>query len=131
MTNISKGHSHRLSMSVRNCVRTSKPDFRNCSRDPMRPAAEVTHPPSTATRSPSAVYGGGGESRRRGTEGGCNIRRRASTLLFGVALLAMAGTSHAATPAEFYKGRTLPVIIGYSAGGGYDLYARVLSQYMG
>jgi len=25
----------------------------------------------------------------------------------------------------------MPVIIGYSAGGGYDLYARVLSQYMG
>ena len=38
---------------------------------------------------------------------------------------------HSATPAEFYKGRTIPVIIGYSAGGGYDLYARVLSQYMG
>jgi tripartite-type tricarboxylate transporter receptor subunit TctC len=43
----------------------------------------------------------------------------------------MAGASQAATPAEFYKGRTVPVIIGYSAGGGYDLYARVLSQYMG
>ncbi|HEX5281876.1 MAG TPA: hypothetical protein VFW28_17480, partial [Micropepsaceae bacterium] len=34
-------------------------------------------------------------------------------------------------PAEFYKGRTMPVIVGYSAGGGYDLYARVLAQYMG
>ncbi|HXJ02244.1 MAG TPA: hypothetical protein VNH44_13560 [Micropepsaceae bacterium] len=38
---------------------------------------------------------------------------------------------HAATPAEFYKGRTISVIIGYSAGGGYDLYARVLSQHLG
>jgi tripartite-type tricarboxylate transporter receptor subunit TctC len=39
--------------------------------------------------------------------------------------------AHAATPAEFYKNRTIPVIIGYSAGGGYDLYARVLAQHMG
>ena len=47
-----------------------------------------------------------------------------------VALVAT-GAAHAATPAEFYKGRTVPVIIGYSAGGGYDLYARVLAQHMG
>jgi tripartite-type tricarboxylate transporter receptor subunit TctC len=40
-------------------------------------------------------------------------------------------TVQAATPAEFYKGRTMPVIIGYSAGGGYDLYSRVLAQHMG
>jgi tripartite-type tricarboxylate transporter receptor subunit TctC len=45
--------------------------------------------------------------------------------LFGVS------AARGATPAEFYKGRTMPVIIGYSAGGGYDLYARVLAQYMG
>jgi tripartite-type tricarboxylate transporter receptor subunit TctC len=52
--------------------------------------------------------------------------------LLAAALLATSGAAaQAATPAEFYKGRTVPVIIGYSAGGGYDLYARVLSQYMG
>lgn len=52
--------------------------------------------------------------------------------MFGTAVLAMTGAAaHAATPAEFYRGRTMPVIIGYSAGGGYDLYARVLAQYMG
>lgn len=46
--------------------------------------------------------------------------------------MAMSGAAaQAATPEEFYKGRTMPVIIGYSAGGGYDLYARVLAQYMG
>ena len=39
--------------------------------------------------------------------------------------------AQAATPAEFYRGRTIPVIIGYSTGGGYDLYARVLAQHMG
>lgn len=45
--------------------------------------------------------------------------------------LSVGAPAHAATPAEFYKGRTIFVIIGYSAGGGYDLYARVLAQHLG
>ena len=32
--------------------------------------------------------------------------------------------------ASFYKGRTINVVIGTSAGGGYDLYARVLAEHM-
>jgi tripartite-type tricarboxylate transporter receptor subunit TctC len=31
----------------------------------------------------------------------------------------------------FYKGLNMPLIIGYSAGGGYDLYARMLARYFG
>jgi tripartite-type tricarboxylate transporter receptor subunit TctC len=31
---------------------------------------------------------------------------------------------------QFYKGKTLRVVIGHSAGGGYDLYARLLSKYL-
>jgi tripartite-type tricarboxylate transporter receptor subunit TctC len=41
---------------------------------------------------------------------------------------AMSGA--APTPAEFYKGRTVDLIIGYAPGGGYDLYGRVLAQHM-
>ena len=36
----------------------------------------------------------------------------------------------APTPAEFYQGRTINLIIGYAPGGGYDLYGRVLAQHM-
>jgi tripartite-type tricarboxylate transporter receptor subunit TctC len=36
----------------------------------------------------------------------------------------------AETPAEFYKGKTVELYIGYSVGGGYDLYARVLARHM-
>ena len=32
---------------------------------------------------------------------------------------------------EFYKGRTVNLVIGYSVGGGYDLYARLLARYIG
>jgi tripartite-type tricarboxylate transporter receptor subunit TctC len=41
---------------------------------------------------------------------------------------AMSGA--APTPAEFYNGRTINLIIGYAPGGGYDLYGRVLAQHM-
>src|SRR6202163_3207684 len=32
---------------------------------------------------------------------------------------------------DFYKGRTVTLIAGYSAGGGFDLYARVMANYLG
>ena len=49
-----------------------------------------------------------------------------------VVLLALSATySHAQTPAEFYKGKTVELYIGYSVGGGYDLYARVLARHIG
>jgi tripartite-type tricarboxylate transporter receptor subunit TctC len=33
--------------------------------------------------------------------------------------------------AAFYKGKTVELYIGYSVGGGYDLYARMLAKHMG
>jgi tripartite-type tricarboxylate transporter receptor subunit TctC len=38
---------------------------------------------------------------------------------------------HADAVADFYAGRTLSVLVGHSAGGGYDLYARTLSRFLG
>ena len=34
-------------------------------------------------------------------------------------------------PADFYQGKTIDLYVGYSAGGGYDVYARALARYMG
>ena len=42
-----------------------------------------------------------------------------------------ASMARAESPAEFYKGKTVELYIGYSVGGGYDLYARMLARYMG
>lgn len=41
-----------------------------------------------------------------------------------------ASTAFAQSPAEFYKGRTLTIIVGSSAGGGFDLYARMIGRHM-
>jgi tripartite-type tricarboxylate transporter receptor subunit TctC len=54
-----------------------------------------------------------------------------SSLFSAVAAIVAYAPAWAAAPAEFYKGRTVSIIIGYSAGGGYDLYARVLAQHLG
>jgi tripartite-type tricarboxylate transporter receptor subunit TctC len=39
--------------------------------------------------------------------------------------------AHAQSPAEFYRGRNVELYIGYSVGGAYDLYARVLARHLG
>jgi tripartite-type tricarboxylate transporter receptor subunit TctC len=55
--------------------------------------------------------------------------------LYGaVGLLATAVTAPVATAdevADFYKGKRITMWIGYTAGGGYDRYARTLSRHMG
>ncbi len=33
--------------------------------------------------------------------------------------------------ADFYRGKTLNIIVGYGPGGGYDLFARLLARYIG
>src|ERR1700682_3208556 len=58
--------------------------------------------------------------------------RRAWTSLAGAAVLATAIAPALAAPvADFYTGRTLRILVGYGAGGGYDLYARTLGRYLG
>ena len=45
--------------------------------------------------------------------------------------LAAIAAAHAQSVADFYKGKSVDLYIGYSVGGGYDLYARMLARYMG
>jgi hypothetical protein len=33
--------------------------------------------------------------------------------------------------ADFYKGKTVTIVVGYAAGGAYDLYARLLARHLG
>src|ERR671930_165962 len=32
---------------------------------------------------------------------------------------------------DFYKGKTVRIVVGFAAGGGYDTYARLISRYLG
>jgi hypothetical protein len=53
--------------------------------------------------------------------------------LAGLALLTVGtqGQAQAQSVEEFYKGKTINLAIGFSVGGGYDLYARHLARHMG
>ncbi len=44
--------------------------------------------------------------------------------------LLLAGAAAADPVADFYRGRTMTMIVGYSVGGGYDTYARVLARHI-
>jgi tripartite-type tricarboxylate transporter receptor subunit TctC len=51
---------------------------------------------------------------------------------FAIAAFATTPQSAAAQGVEeFYRGRTITLAIGFSAGGGYDLYARLLARHLG
>jgi tripartite-type tricarboxylate transporter receptor subunit TctC len=52
----------------------------------------------------------------------------AQTLLVAALLMGSLGLAHAD---DFYKGRTLSIVVGFSTGGGYDLYGRNLARHLG
>jgi len=54
---------------------------------------------------------------------------RALALLAAMALAP--STARAQSPADFYKGRNVDLYVGYSVGGAYDLYARVIARHLG
>jgi tripartite-type tricarboxylate transporter receptor subunit TctC len=49
----------------------------------------------------------------------------------GVALGLTSTIARAEGVEDFYKGKTVSLIIGYSVGGGYDLYGRLLARHIG
>src|SRR5579871_3393054 len=51
-------------------------------------------------------------------------------LLIAICWLALGATS-AATAEDFYKGKTITLMVGSGEGGGYDHYARLLGRHMG
>lgn len=60
------------------------------------------------------------------TRGKCAYRTLA--LIF---LSTAAGAAQAQSPAEFYKGKNVNVLIGTSVGGEYDLHARLVARFIG
>jgi tripartite-type tricarboxylate transporter receptor subunit TctC len=46
-------------------------------------------------------------------------------------LLAAIATARAQSVEDFYKGKSINLVVGFAPGGGYDLYARLLSRHIG
>lgn len=62
-------------------------------------------------------------------------RKRARLFAFVAAPLLLAiygsGTARAQIARDYYKGKSVDIIVGYETGGGYDVYARLLARHMG
>src|SRR5215212_9016493 len=56
------------------------------------------------------------------------VKTGIAVAVFAVSAIA---TVHAQGPASFYKGKNVDLMIGYSVGGGYDVYARLIARHMG
>jgi tripartite-type tricarboxylate transporter receptor subunit TctC len=57
--------------------------------------------------------------------------RTISICTVAAAMIGLAVPARAQSVEEFYKGRNVSMIIGFSAGSGYDIYARTLARFMG
>src|SRR5258707_1004933 len=57
--------------------------------------------------------------------------RALRTLIGALAAAYCVGTHAFAQDGEFYRGKTITVVVGYSAGGGYDQYSRVRGRHFG
>jgi tripartite-type tricarboxylate transporter receptor subunit TctC len=53
-----------------------------------------------------------------------------ATMVVG-AIFLLAGYAVQARAEDFYQGKTITIIVGYAAGGGYDTYARTLARHLG
>jgi tripartite-type tricarboxylate transporter receptor subunit TctC len=51
-------------------------------------------------------------------------------LAASAALLISASPAHANPVADFYRGKTLRMLIGYGPGGGYDMYGRLVAEFL-
>jgi tripartite-type tricarboxylate transporter receptor subunit TctC len=54
-----------------------------------------------------------------------------AAVALGFAVLTLTAPAHAQSAEEFYRGRTVTILVGFTAGGGYDLYARLLGRHIG
>jgi tripartite-type tricarboxylate transporter receptor subunit TctC len=57
--------------------------------------------------------------------------RAAWAALCLIAGMALSATVRAESIGDFYRGKTMRVIIGYGVGGGYDLYGRIVAEFLG
>ena len=51
--------------------------------------------------------------------------------MFAVALISLSGAGHLSYAQDFYAGKTIRVIVGFPAGGGFDTYSRIMARHIG
>src|SRR5581483_8723697 len=70
-----------------------------------------------------------GDSRARNSAGEVGLRFAVVVALVGATFTIPAPT-HAQTVEQFYRGRSITLIVGFNPGGAYDPYARTLARHL-
>ncbi|MEA3028442.1 MAG: hypothetical protein QOF91_3727, partial [Alphaproteobacteria bacterium] len=73
----------------------------------------------------------GNRSKGRNTVFAASMRGLRAAAFLVVLLVSFTSNGRAQSVADFYKGKTVDLYIGYSVGGAYDLYARMLARHIG
>jgi hypothetical protein len=68
---------------------------------------------------------------RKGEKSMSGAVARGLVALTAAALLASSAARAADEPFDFYRGKTISIIVGFGAGGGCDIYARLLAHHLG
>ena len=55
---------------------------------------------------------------------------RARVACLGLLVLVFGGTRVAPAQDDFYRGKTIRIVVGYSAGGGFDTYSRAIARHL-
>jgi tripartite-type tricarboxylate transporter receptor subunit TctC len=72
------------------------------------------------------------DARRKPMRNGKRISRTGALLVvFACLAFPCSGLAEPNTIAEFYKGKTITILIGFPAGGSYDMYARLAAAHLG
>jgi tripartite-type tricarboxylate transporter receptor subunit TctC len=59
------------------------------------------------------------------------MKKLSTSFFAGLAVFAAAGSAHAQSVADFYKGKTVTIYIAFSPGGTYDLFGRMVARHIG
>src|SRR3984893_17623187 len=84
---------------------------------------------ASSTRAGAIDPRGGKDRNRIETLLACARSSCAPALLTALALLSCSNAAHAQSVADFYKGKTVTILVGSDVGGGYDLTARTLAHH--
>jgi tripartite-type tricarboxylate transporter receptor subunit TctC len=70
-------------------------------------------------------------TRSRGASAGRTRAVQSVLIITALAVASLAFPARAAETTPFFAGKTVRIIVGFSPGGGYDVYARELGRYLG
>ena len=58
------------------------------------------------------------------------VGMRAAACAIGCVLIAAVAPAQAEPVADFYRGKSIRMLIGYGPGGGYDIYGRLVAEFL-